>query len=108
MSGLRSHLRKTIGMAQRNQKCDENEEDKCDRDNRSRYTITYRTEWIGRSGYIPGHVSASGRRSTEHFWEALMELVPEQKFLLVAFQVEDWNPGFFTLGSTGGIWNGSI
>ena len=41
----------------------------------------------------------------EHFWEALMELVPEQNFLLVAFQVE---PGFFTLGSTGGIWNGSI
>ena len=30
----------------------------------------------------------------EHFWEALMELVPEQKFLLVAFQVEDWNRDF--------------
>ena len=27
----------------------------------------------------------------EHFWEALLELVPEQNFLLVAFQVEDWN-----------------
>ena len=27
----------------------------------------------------------------EHFWETLMELVPEQNFLLVAFQVEDWN-----------------
>lgn len=30
----------------------------------------------------------------EHFWEALLELVPEQKFLLVAFQVEDWNRDF--------------
>ena len=30
----------------------------------------------------------------EHFWEALMELVPEQNFLLVAFQVEDWNRDF--------------
>ena len=30
----------------------------------------------------------------EHFWEALMELVPEQNFLLVAFQVEDWNQDF--------------
>ena len=30
----------------------------------------------------------------EHFWEALLELVPEQNFLLVAFQVEDWNQDF--------------
>ena len=30
----------------------------------------------------------------EHFWEALLELVPEQNFLLVAFQVEDWNRDF--------------
>ena len=30
----------------------------------------------------------------EHFWEALMELAPEQNFLLVAFQVEDWNRDF--------------
>lgn len=30
----------------------------------------------------------------EHFLEALMELVPEQNFLLVAFQVEDWNRDF--------------
>ena len=30
----------------------------------------------------------------EHFREALMELVPEQNFLLVAFQVEDWNQDF--------------
>mgnify|MGYP000924319004 CR=1 FL=1 len=35
----------------------------------------------------------------EHFWEALMELVLEQNFLLVAF---------LTLGSSGGIWNRSI
>lgn len=25
----------------------------------------------------------------EHLWESLLELVPEQNFLLVAFQVED-------------------
>ena len=30
----------------------------------------------------------------KHFWEALLELVPEQNFLLVAFQVEDWNQDF--------------
>ena len=29
-----------------------------------------------------------------HFWEALLELVLEQNFLLVAFQVEDWNRDF--------------
>ena len=30
----------------------------------------------------------------EHLWESLLELVPEQNFLLVAFQVEDWNRDF--------------
>lgn len=30
----------------------------------------------------------------EHLWKALMEIVPEQNFLLVAFQVEDWNRDF--------------
>ncbi len=30
----------------------------------------------------------------EHLWESLMELVPERNFLLVAFQVEDWNRDF--------------
>ncbi len=32
----------------------------------------------------------------EHFWEALLELVPEQKFLLVAFQGGRLEPGFFS------------
>ena len=31
----------------------------------------------------------------EHLWESLLELVPEQNFLLVAFQVENWNPDFW-------------
>ena len=44
----------------------------------------------------------------EHFWEALMELVPEQKFLASSISGGRLEPGFFTLGSTGGIWNGSI
>lgn len=30
----------------------------------------------------------------EHLWDSLMELVPDQNFLLVAFQVEDWNRDF--------------
>lgn len=30
----------------------------------------------------------------EHLWESLMEIVPEQDFLLIAFQVEDWNRDF--------------
>lgn len=30
----------------------------------------------------------------EHLWESLLELVPEQNFLLVAFQVENWNRDF--------------
>lgn len=30
----------------------------------------------------------------EHMWKSLMEVVPEQDFLLVAFQVEDWNRDF--------------
>lgn len=30
----------------------------------------------------------------EHLWESLMEVVPEQDFLLIAFQVEDWNRDF--------------
>ena len=37
----------------------------------------------------------------EHFWEALLELVPEQNFLLVAFQVEDWNQDFSPWERTG-------
>ena len=44
----------------------------------------------------------------EHFWEALMELVPEQKFPARRISGGRLEPGFFTLGSTGGIWNGSI
>lgn len=30
----------------------------------------------------------------EHLWDSLMELIPKQNFLLVAFQVEDWNREF--------------
>ena len=30
----------------------------------------------------------------EHLWESLLECVSEQNFLLVAFQVEDWNRDF--------------
>ena len=31
------------------------------------------------------------QNEVEHLWKSLLELVPEQNFLLVAFQVEDWN-----------------
>ena len=34
------------------------------------------------------------QNEVEHLWESLLELVPEQNFLLVAFQVEDWNRDF--------------
>ena len=30
----------------------------------------------------------------EHLWEELLEIVSENDFLLVAFQVEDWNRDF--------------
>ena len=43
----------------------------------------------------------------EHLWEELLEIVSENDFLLVAFQVEDWNRDF-TLGSTSSIWNRKI
>ena len=41
----------------------------------------------------------------EHLWESLLELVPEQNFLLVAFQVE---PGLFPVGSIGCIRKGRL
>lgn len=34
------------------------------------------------------------QNEVEHLWESLLELVPEQNFLLVAFQVENWNRDF--------------
>ena len=34
------------------------------------------------------------QNEVEHLWKSLLELVPEQKFLLVAFQVEEWNRDF--------------
>ena len=37
------------------------------------------------------------QNEVEHLWESLLELVPEQNFLLVAFQVEDWNRDFSQL-----------
>ena len=34
------------------------------------------------------------QNEVEHLWKSLLELVPEQNFLLVAFQVENWNRDF--------------
>lgn len=34
------------------------------------------------------------QNEVEYLWESLLELVPEQNFLLVAFQVENWNRDF--------------
>lgn len=34
------------------------------------------------------------KNEVEHLWTILMEVMPEQNFLLVAFQVEDWNRDF--------------
>ena len=47
-----------------------------------------------RGSVIFGGMYPHQEGEVEHFWEALLELVPEQNFLLVAFQVEDWNQDF--------------
>ena len=47
-----------------------------------------------RGSVIFGGMYPHQEGEVEHFWEALLELVPEQNFLLVAFQVEDWNRDF--------------
>ena len=48
------------------------------------------------------------QNEVEHLWESLLELVPEQNFLLVAFQVERLEPGLFAVGSSGGIRKGRL
>ncbi len=48
------------------------------------------------------------QNEVEHLWKSLLELVPEQNFLLVAFQVENWNRDFFTVGSSGCIRKGRL
>ena len=48
------------------------------------------------------------QNEVEHLWESLLELVPEQNFLLVAFSGGRLESGFFALGSSGCIRNGRL
>ena len=48
------------------------------------------------------------QNEVEYLWESLLELVPEQNFLLVAFQVENWNRDFSPMGSIGCIRKGRL
>ncbi len=64
--------------------------------NKRNQTTSLRTEPAARSS--SGACIPHQPNEVEHLWESLLELVPEQNFLLVAFQVEDWNPDFFRLG----------
>ena len=73
---------------------------KCDRDNRSRYTITYRTEWIERFGYFWGHVSTSGRRSRT-FLGSFAGTCARIELFASSISGRRLEPGFLTLGSTG-------
>ena len=70
---------------------------KCDRDNRSRYTITYRTEWIERFGYFWG-MYPHQEGEVEHFWEAFGTCARIELFAS-SISGRRLEPGFLTLGS---------
>ena len=44
----------------------------------------------------------------EHLRESLMEIAPGQNFMLVAFQVEDWNRDFSPWEAPAMFWNRKI